>query len=66
MNYKNPTSKGGKLLKKVGDYASHPDYQPGKMPDMSGNKVRDVGDDNFNAPSVGRVNEKPGQEKHQE
>ena len=59
MSYKNPTAKRGGLLKKGGDYASHPDYQPGKVPSSSP-KVRDVGSGNFNAPVVGRVNHEGG------
>ena len=55
MSYKNPTAKGGALLKKVGDYTPHPDNLPGKVPSSSP-KVRDIGSDNFNAPTRGQVN----------
>lgn len=59
MSYKHPTSKGGSLLKKLGDFGSHPDHKPGPVP-TAGNRVRDMGlVDNFNAPTRGEVN-KPG------
>ena len=59
MSKKPPTSKGGALLKKVGDYGKHPDNLPGPVP-TEGNRVRDIGlVDNFNAPTRGEVN-KPG------
>lgn len=59
MSKKHPTSKGGGLLKKPGDYGSHPDYRPGEVP-ASTPKVRDIGSGNFNAPSRGQVNKKDG------